>query len=116
MDTGAGTRALFFMVFLATLFSGAAQAEIPSSLEPVYAEAVLAYHSNKPDRALSLLSQLLQKSPDSPEFLELQALCLKAANNDAKAADVYTHLIGLKKSPSERGPYRFELGSLRFKS
>ncbi|MGZ3707669.1 MAG: tetratricopeptide repeat protein [Bdellovibrionota bacterium] len=100
------------------LTAGTATAEIPSSLEPSYSEAVLAYNAKDYDRAVHLLRDLLTQSPDLPDFLEMQALAFKGLHSDSDAIAVYQKLLQIRKEAAARevAPYHFELGSIYFKN
>lgn len=112
------TRIIFLSIAALVVGSTRLSAGIPSSLEPKYSEAVLAYNSKQFDRSIRLLKELLRQNPNLPEFLELEALSFKASNQDTKAAETYTRLLKVKiAAPSqETAPYQFELGSLHFKA
>ena len=94
-------------------------ADVPDELEPDYSEATLAFNARNYPRALQLLNQLMVKSPQTIEFIELKALTLKATNKDIEAGALYDSLIKAKtkehKSDKEIAPYTFELGMIRFK-
>lgn len=95
-------------------------ANVPSALEPDFAEAVLAYNGKDYNVALKMLDNLLGKAPDSKEFLELKALTLKTIQDAEGAAKIYRQLIMTKKKEkapnTERAPYHFELGVMDFKN
>lgn len=95
-----------------------ARADLPSELEPDYAEAVIAYNSQNYDRTIALLTELQKKAPKQVEFLELKAIALKAAKRTGEAANVYRDLVQQKvqegKDKKEIAPYAFELGVIRF--
>lgn len=115
-------RGDFFAFFLIALLAGIAspaRSEVPSELEPSFAEAVLAYRQDRPAEALQKLVPLLRQAPSTLEFLELKALALKSTKNDPESANTYQEIIQQKtsaKAPnSELAPYRFELGLIRFR-
>ena len=109
-------KKLSILLLSLTFFN--AQAEISSDLEPDYAEAVLAYNAQNFDRAMMILEVLKKKSPNTTEFLELNAIILKSQRKDSEASQVYRQLIQLKtkegKDRKEIAPYAFELGMYRF--
>ncbi len=93
--------------------------DVPSALEPGYAEAILAYHDQNYRRSVELLDELLRQRPETVEFLELKALGLKTLNQDTAAIQVYADLIKLKLKQGSRSqqilaPYQFELGVLLY--
>ncbi|OFZ81843.1 MAG: hypothetical protein A2583_10565 [Bdellovibrionales bacterium RIFOXYD1_FULL_53_11] len=96
-----------------------ANAEVSNTMEADYAEAVIAYNARDYNRAIKLLGVMLQKAPDTSEFLELQALSFKATNRPSEAVQTYENLIKAKtaagKPEEEIAPYYFELGLTRFK-
>ncbi len=98
---------------------GIALAEIPSELEPLYAEAVLAYNAADHNRALRILDEIRKKAPAASEVLELKALVMKASQ-PKQSAEVYRELIKLKiaeKRPAkEIAPYYFELATMKFEA
>ena len=108
-------------LWLSLLFSygSTALADVPTNLEPDYSEAVLAYNAKNYDRALVMLNELLNKTPNISEFLELKALALKATNDTKETLNTYLLLIETKtkegKSEEEIAPYHFELGVFRYK-
>ncbi len=110
-----------WLSLFATLFVGLqpARADVPTALEPDYAEAVLAFNSRNYAQTLKVLETLLQRSPEVPEFLELQALVYKATDREQDSARTYEILIEKKgpsaKSPKELAPYHFELGLIRYR-
>jgi tetratricopeptide (TPR) repeat protein len=101
------------------LSTGIARAELPTRLEPVYAEAVIAYNSKDYPKAIAALDELLRQKPGVAEALELKALSLKATKDDAKSAAVYEELVKAKladgKTEKDVAPYRYELGLIRFR-
>lgn len=107
-------------LFLCFLGFSSAYAEVPTPLEPEYAEAVLAYNGRNYDRALKVLDELIKSSPQTIEFLELKALTLKSALNAKESAQAYIELIRAKremKAPEkETAPYRFELAMIYFRA
>ncbi|NDG83986.1 MAG: hypothetical protein EBX52_02985 [Proteobacteria bacterium] len=113
---------LFSICFLLLLLSGAtgSRAEILKAHEPRYAEAVLAYNAKKYEESIRILNSLLKEAPDLVEFLELKALALKSAKNDAESQKTYEALIDAKTRTgapeSEIAPYHFELGVIQFRS
>jgi tetratricopeptide (TPR) repeat protein len=116
----------FFVFFLAitaiiaALNSTRARAEILKAHEPKYSLAVLAYNERKYDESIKILNQLLTEAPNLIEFLELKALALKSAKNDAESAKTYLALIEAKTranaAASEIAPYHFELGVIQYRS
>lgn len=83
------------------------------SLEPMYAEAVIAYNSRQTEEALRVLDQILKLKPDHLQALELRSLALKAAGKPEESRANYQRL--LRAVPAEKsGPYHFELGVLEF--
>jgi hypothetical protein len=105
-----------FLVMILTLGT-LARAEVPSALEPQYAEAVLSYNEKDYAKTVSALNALIAQEPGVFEFLELKALTLKAMK-DPHAIDAYGSLIKLKTAakgaPKELATYHFELGQLYF--
>jgi tetratricopeptide (TPR) repeat protein len=95
-----------------------ARAEVPSALEPAYAEAVLAYNGKEYPKAVSMLDGLIAKDAKISEFYELKALSLKMMKDPVKASEVYQALIKAKTADSrperEIAPYHFELGQIVF--
>lgn len=93
-------------------------AEVAPNLEPIYADAVLAYNGRDYNRALQILNDLMNQQPDTPEFMELAALTLKNNLDETGSADLYLKLIALResegKSAQEIAPYYFELGLIRY--
>jgi len=106
-----------FSCFVSFLLGLTARAEIPTRLEPFYAEAVLAYNTSDYNRTLTLLDALQKQIPTSSEVLELKALTLKATRSE-KTPEAYRELIRIKtaerRTRREIAPYYFELGSLAF--
>jgi len=104
------------VIFLLTWVS-LVQGRIPSSLEPDYAEAILAYQLRNYSDALKFLELGLQVDPNQLEFLELKALSLVATGSDSKAAEIYAKLLELakEKKEAEKAPYYFELALIHFR-
>ena len=96
-----------------------AWATVEREFEPEYSEAVLAFNARDYPKSVSILNELIKKSPKTSEFFELKALALKASNQEKEAADTYQALILAKTADSrpkaEIAPYAFELGMIRFK-
>src|SRR4051812_36781482 len=67
-------------------------AEVPRALEPLYAEATLAYNASDPNRALLLVNELQKQIPTSTEVLELKGLILKSSK-PKESVEVYKELI-----------------------
>ncbi|MGK5084908.1 hypothetical protein WDW37_16595 [Bdellovibrionota bacterium FG-1] len=113
-------RSPIFLVTLSLSLCRFAAAEIPTKLEPIYAEAVLAYNGKDYNKSLSLLDELLRQKPSLTEALELKALNLKFRHDDVASAQVYQDLIRAKladkKTEKEVAPYRYELGLIHFRS
>ncbi|HUP56472.1 MAG TPA: hypothetical protein VM598_03400 [Bdellovibrionota bacterium] len=109
------TAAVFGILSFASV---AARADIPSALEPPYAEAVLAYNSKDYAKAVSMLDALIAKDAKISEFYELKALSLKMMKDTTRATEVYQSLIKAKTAESrperEIAPYHFELGQILF--
>ena len=76
-----------------SLFMSSATAEVPTQLEPEYAEAVLAFNGKQYGRALKILDELIKLSPRSVEFLEMKALALKVTQDIKKV----TYRVDLKR-------------------
>jgi hypothetical protein len=97
-----------------------ARADILKRQEPKYSLAVIAYNEKKYQESLKILNELLNDSPGSIEFLELKALALKTAKNDAESAKTYDSLLAAKiqagAPEKELAPYQFELGVIRFRT
>ncbi|MBI2712216.1 MAG: tetratricopeptide repeat protein [Bdellovibrio sp.] len=110
-------KIIYFLLLGIFGISGAARAEISSALEPVYADAVLAYNGRDYNRALQILNDLMKQNPDTPEFMELTALVLKNNQDEGGSADLYQKLIRLResegKTPKDVAPYYFELALIR---
>ena len=108
--------------FLILLLCGlsSARADILKQQEPKYSLAVIAYNEKKYQESLKILNDLLRDTPGSIEFLELKALALKTAKNDAESASTYESLIQAKSQAGapekELAPYQFELGVIRFRN
>ena len=115
-------KTTLFKLYLAACYIfgvGTLHAEVPSKLEPLYAEAVLAYNSADSNRALALINVLQKKIPNSTEILELKALILKPTQ-PGRSAEVYKDLIRVKtaekKPAKEIAPYYFELATMKFQN
>ncbi len=108
-------------LLIATLLLGgpALRADVPSELEPRFADAVLAYRQSQASDALQKLNALLKEAPGTIEFLELKALALKSTKDDRESSKTYAELIRQKlkaRAPKkELAPYYFELGLIRFR-
>lgn len=81
--------------------------------ETLYAEAVIAYNTQKPDESLRLLDQVLRLKPSSTEALEMKALILRTKNSFEEALRTYLQLMKIKPL-EERAPYHFEAGLILF--
>jgi tetratricopeptide (TPR) repeat protein len=105
-------------LFLLGLIPIQVRAEVLPSLEPVYADAVLAYNGRDYNRALQILNDLMNQQPNTPEFMELAALTLKNNQDETGSAELYQKLIALREGESrpavEIAPYYFELGLIRY--
>lgn len=106
--------------FLTLLVISSAHADVPSSLEADYTQAVLHYNSKKHEESVKLLDGLIAKNAQIEEFHELRALNLKSQNKTAEAKSTYEKLIELKtagkKPAAEIAPYHFELGVIHYRA
>lgn len=93
---------------------------VPLSMEPDYAEAILAFHDKNYREVLRLLSPLVAKAAESEELLELAALAFKSLGMEKKSEAMYTRILDVLKArgapAKEMAPYEFELGVLHFRS
>jgi hypothetical protein len=110
----------FCVLLLVLVGATGSRADILKAHEPRYSEAVLAYNAKKYEESIRILNGLLKDAPGLVEFLELKALALKSAKNDAESRKTYEALIDAKqraRAPeSEIAPYHFELGVIAFRS
>jgi hypothetical protein len=83
------------------------------SLEPMYAEAVIAYNSKQPGEALRILDNVLKAKADYIQALELKSLVLKDLGKPRESQANYERLIKATP-PAKAGPYHFELAVLYF--
>jgi hypothetical protein len=107
-------------LFLTLLVISQAQADVPTTFEADYTEAVLQYNAKKHAESVKLLDALIAKNNQIEEFHELRALNLKAQNRTDEAKTTYEKLIELKtagkKSAEELAPYHFELGVIQYRA
>lgn len=104
---------VLFLGFLAP-HTKAEESHPNMSLEPIYAEAVLAYNSKNTRRTLELLDSILNVDPKYIGALELKALTLKNLGESKRSLDEYLKLLKIT-SGKDRAPYHFELGSIYFR-
>lgn len=85
------------------------------SLEPIYADALLAAHDKNYDKAFQILSQILNRDPNYFQALELKALILKNLGKPEEARPIYEKLMKIAGADIKaQAPYHFELGVLDY--
>lgn len=106
----------YVAVFL-FLFGALSLAKVPRNLEPLLTESTLAVHEKKWSEALSAIDEMLKKSPELIEALELKALVYSSQGKLDEAKKVYSQLMSANTVPEEKnrkGLYAFEIGKIAY--